>query len=292
MSVAFKTTVFVDSATADTKKITALDVSRFAPSTRIQRPLRAVRFDDGAIVTSPTIDAEKRTAERLLHIETDTGYILECTPDTLICNISKVFVPASSLSIGSELWVNGQPSQSYKDIDFLKEWYVKRGKTQKEIAEMCSTPEYPVSERTVRAYVKRYGLGRGDAGQTFGSDNARYKGEDVTLKGLYERARFNLVKKNVCDMCGAEGNTDIHHKDHDLTNDDPSNLIELCEKCHQAMHKGAMIRHIRHTKITSIRPAGADPTISISTDMGNYVAEGFIVKNDKAYPVQEKTKFE
>ena len=66
--------------------------------------------------------------------------------------------------------------------------------------------------------------------------------------------------------------------DHNLLDSDEDNLVELCEKCHQMQHKGAIIKHTRPTKITVKKPAGSEPTVHFVID--NYVASGFIVKGD------------
>ena len=258
--------------------MSALDVSRLSKTTRQYRPVRSVNIESKEITSAVILSAIKRMNERLIHLETDCGYIIECTDDTVMLTADgwkKVY----EIDVGTELWVNGQPSDAYKDKEFLEEWYVRRGKTQKQIAEMCSTPEHPVAERTIRAWVKKYGLGRGDSGALFGADNPRYKEDLDTQKGLYARARFGIVKKNICAICGREGPTDIHHEDHNLLDSDEGNLVELCEKCHQMQHKGAVIKHTRPAKVTVKRSAGVEQTIQFV--IGNYVAAGFIIKGDE-----------
>ena len=279
MPVSEKTTLFLeDIKNKQSKRIEARDVLWYAPVTRTMRHIRSVDLEDGKVCTTLSTKASRVNGIRLLKIETECGYIIECTPDTLIYTMD-CFVAAADLEIGTQLKVNGQPSDAYRDKAFLEEWYVKRGKTQKEIAEMCSTPDYPVSERTIRAWVKKFNLGRGDSGKVFGENNPRYKGDDVTRKGMYERARFAIEKPTRCEMCGYEGgNIDYHHINHDLLDSSEENLVALCEKCHQATHHGAIIKHVRFTKISKIEPAGIDPAVDISTEAGNYVAAGYIIK--------------
>ena len=275
MPIAYNTTMFFDKANAPVKKMSALDVSRLSKTTREYRPIRTVNIETREITSGTIISIIKRMAERLIHLETDCGYIIECTSDTQILTADG-WKTVSDIDVGCEIWVNGQPSEAYKDPEFLKEWYVRRHKTQKEIAEMCSTPEHPVAERTVRAWVKKYGLGRGDSGALYGEDNPRYKADLDTQKGLYARARFGIIKKNVCSICGREEPTDIHHMDHNLLDSEENNLIEICEKCHQMEHRGAIVKHTRPTKITVKRNAGVEPTVHFEID--NYVASGFIIK--------------
>lgn len=277
MPVAYNSVIFFDNPNRPVKKMSALDVSRLSTTTRKVRPIRSVDIETKEISCDIVLKAIKRMSERLVHLETDCGYIIECTRDTVMLT-GDGWRSVEDLEIGDELWVNGQPSDAYKDKEFLEEWYVRRHRTQKEIAEMCSTPEHPVAERTVRAWVKKYGLGRGDAGAMFGEANPRYNADLDTQKGLYARARFGIVKKNICSICGREGPTDIHHDDHNLLDSDEENLIELCEKCHQMEHRGAVVKHTRPTKITVKRAAGVEPSVHFV--ISNYVASGFIIKGD------------
>lgn len=277
MPVSYSSTLFLDKSGTPTKKMRALDVARLSLTTRKYRPVRSVNIKSREITSDVVLSIIKRMNERLIHLETDCGYILECTNDTLLLSANG-WIPVYEVDVGTEIWVNGQPSEAYKDKEFLEEWYVRRHKTQKEIAEMCSTEEHPVAERTVRAWIKKYGLGRGDAGALYGKDNPRYKEDLDTLKGLYARARFGIVKKNVCAICGREGPTDIHHEDHNLLDSEEDNLIEICEKCHQMEHKGAVIKHTRPAKITVKRTAGVEPTVHFI--VSNYVASGFIIKGE------------
>lgn len=46
---------------------------------------------------------------------------------------------------------------------------------------------YGVSPRTIRAYVDKFDLHRGDAGAKFGEDNPNWKGVNVTKDGGYSR---------------------------------------------------------------------------------------------------------
>lgn len=269
----------MDKEKSPSKKITALDVSRLSRTTRNYRPVRSVDVSTREITSDVVQSAIKRMNERLIHLETDCGYIIECTNDTMLLTADG-WRAVYELEVGCEIWVNGQPSEAYRDKEFLEEWYVRRHKTQKEIADMCSTPEHPVAERTVRAWIKKYGLGRGDSGALFGTENPRYKEDLDTLKGLYARSRFGIVKKNICSICGREGPTDIHHDDHNLLDSEGDNLIELCEKCHQMEHKGAIIKHTRPTKITVKRTAGVEPTVHFV--ISNYVASGYIIKGEEA----------
>ena len=46
----------------------------------------------------------------------------------------------------------------------------------------------------------------------------------------------DAIEKVYCSLCGSIDNLLIHHIDHDRKNNDISNLIVLCKKCHQEHH--------------------------------------------------------
>ena len=40
-----------------------------------------------------------------------------------------------------------------------------------------------------------------------------------------------------CDQCNVAENIDVHHRDGNRNNNDLSNLVPLCKKCHQHTHR-------------------------------------------------------
>lgn len=126
---------------------------------------------------------------------------------------------------------------------------------------------YGVSPRTVRAYVDKFNLHRGDAGAKFGEDNPNWKGVNVSKDGGYSRTHniTDKQKKGVCDRCGFVGVTQIHHDDRNPVNTDSENLIELCVMCHKAEHLGAPVRWIRPARITEKRYAGHEKSYGFNT---------------------------
>lgn len=58
---------------------------------------------------------------------------------------------------------------------------------------------------------------------------------------LSDSERFEIMQRRgwKCDRCGGRVNTatgEIHHKDRDPNNNDPTNLRVLCRSCHLAVH--------------------------------------------------------
>jgi hypothetical protein len=48
-------------------------------------------------------------------------------------------------------------------------------------------------------------------------------------------------REDVCSVCGKECRCVIHHIDFNQTNNNISNLIELCRRCHHIAHNGQII---------------------------------------------------
>lgn len=57
---------------------------------------------------------------------------------------------------------------------------------------------------------------------------------------MYSRSRKFLKAK--CERCDSTDRLHVHHKDADITNNDPSNLETLCVVCHNRHHSAARSR--------------------------------------------------
>ena len=209
----------------------------------------------------------------LKKIRTEDDYEIVISDDCSILTIDG-FKKVSELAVEDVIFANGSEIPLYKDKSAMELLYIKKGKSQKEIAEMCG-----VSPRTIRAWVDKHELHRGDAGALFGEDNPNWEGDDVSKDGGYSRTHLQVDSKltGICSRCGAKGNTQVHHDDRNPTNIDGDNLIELCMLCHKAEHMGFIIRHIRPARITEIAYAGHEETYGFSVENGYVVAQGFII---------------
>ena len=63
--------------------------------------------------------------------------------------------------------------------------------------------------------------------------------------GVYRK----LVESRPCALCGSTKHLVVHHKDHDRSNPDVSNLVVWCRSCHSKHHlrrdsKGRYITHV------------------------------------------------
>lgn len=64
------------------------------------------------------------------------------------------------------------------------------------------------------------------------------KNETISRRGHHKRARRIAGAPQPCGECGFNVAT-VHHKDRNPANNDPSNLIWLCHKCHMQEHAQA-----------------------------------------------------
>lgn len=214
----------------------------------------------------------------IFRIRTQDDYDISLTGDCSILTIDG-WKHVNELAVGDVVLENGQSDPPYKDKKTLEMLYVSKGKTQKEIADM-----FGVKPRTIRAWVDRFDLHRGDAGALFGSDNPAWKGDDISKLGGYDRThrQEDGTLANTCSRCGAVGDVHIHHRNRDPTDTSPSNLEVLCPMCHKAEHHGAIVRWCRPAEITSVKSVGYASTVGFNTMKNNVIIGGLIVGFDKA----------
>lgn len=65
---------------------------------------------------------------------------------------------------------------------------------------------------------------------------SRLKGEALTPESGRQRAR-RITPLVECQRCGQRGKLEVHHRDRNPVNNDPSNLETLCVPCHKAHHR-------------------------------------------------------
>lgn len=58
--------------------------------------------------------------------------------------------------------------------------------------------------------------------------------EKVVRTAYHQRARKH--RKEACEQCNSTSQLHVHHKDSDITNNVPANLITLCASCHLKWH--------------------------------------------------------
>jgi len=68
--------------------------------------------------------------------------------------------------------------------------------------------------------------------RAFGEQNANWKGDDVSYKGIHKYISIRYPKKNKCEHCDFKGFTEYASKDHKYSRK-REDYLELCVPCHQ-----------------------------------------------------------
>ena len=214
------------------------------------------------------------------------------------------------LKKGDFVYINGEAL--YKDKKWLKQKYNVDNLSQEEIGLLCG-----VSKHTIRSWVRKHGLqkelgswsigvephnkyktkknykplkvvsdkmmGNLNGRYATGEDHHSWKGDNITISGAYGRLKILKPKRNVCELCEFNGNTEIHHTDKNPFNNKNDNLIELCVACHKAIHKQETKKRIILSEVTSIDYIGEEETydIEMPSPHHNFIANGFVVHNSQ-----------
>ena len=259
------------------RKIPALEVHRWGKQSRAYRELRTVDVDTHVIAHGKLTYSEIGGDRDTITLETEDAYKVLCSPDSEIYTVDG-WKKAGNIKEGDVIWTNGDPDDRFLDKEWLRQKYVVEGLTQEQIGELCNTPK-----RTIRAYIKRFGLGKGGVGALYGEDNPAYK-EIVSRKGAYFRSYQEYINLGLvqgkCSTCDYVGRTHMHHKNHNPDDTSPENFEELCPKCHRAEHTGWSVRHVRRSVIKHTYNSGTRRCIRLNTESGNIVVEGFVFRGE------------
>lgn len=97
-------------------------------------------------------------------------------------------------------------------------------------------------------------IGIGSGGSQWGNDNPMRKRTENPRRHDYYLKIYHTKGTNspVCENCSSDINLDIHHKDLDKGNNNPTNLIKLCRSCHVRLHK-KLQKIIAEVKLTQNR---------------------------------------
>ena len=187
--------------------------------------------------------------------------------------------------------------QLYRDKEWLYHQNITLNKTFVDIAK-----EFGYNVSTLKNWGRRFGLpkkgtGYFNEGRTpwnkglAPEDDQRVLNQANALREFHhdkkdtrrilkeDTSRYQKYRKDACEICGNNSQLHVHHIDSDRTNNNPNNLITLCNKCHLRVHnKSLMVLH--SDVITDISSAGFEEVYDLEIDNHhNYVANGIIVHN-------------
>lgn len=94
-----------------------------------------------------------------------------------------------------------------------------------------------------------------------------------------DTSEYQKYKKSYCEICNTTEDLEVHHIDHNRTNNFPINLITVCSSCHQSIHS-QNLKILHADEVLSIEYIGEEDVYDLEINhYHNYVANGIIVHN-------------
>lgn len=248
--------------------------------------------------------------KEVYEVKTRLGYSLKSTLKHRYMTSDGSYKLLSELKVGDFIKVNGIPA--YKDKEWLKQKYIIDNLSQDEIGFLAG-----VSKHTIRTWVRKHKLQKELGSWSVGKDphnkgksmsdyeplkvsSSRLKGKPSTqrrgelnsnwrgdkTKSPRDRAKL-WYKAEECVVCGAtkeDRRIERHHRDGDIYNNNPENILILCSYCHKQAHSphGLMYRVVNDS-IESITYVGEEDTYDLEMVNAehNFVANGLVVHNSE-----------
>ena len=210
--------------------------------------------------------------QHCLKLKTKLGYELICTPDHEILTPDG-YIAAGSLNVDDKILVNGT-EELYRNRDWLYHQNITLNKTFVDISH-----EFGFNVSTLKAWARKLGLPKKGTGYFHIGHTPWNKGKSYKRRPS-AMCRYQRYKTSVCAFCGAGDQLEVHHIDKNRKNDDPCNLITVCESCHQRIHSNSLLTAYADI-IVDIADAGDHMVydIAMDSDYHNFVANGIIVHN-------------
>jgi thymidylate synthase ThyX len=221
---------------------------------------------------------------------TRLGYQITCTPDHEILTPNG-YKRLEDLSIGDKVFVNGTDAL-YMNYDWLYNQNITLNKTFVQIAE-----EFGFNVNTIKKWARKLGIPKKGTGYFHIGHTPWNKGitderqanalrkyhhcgrrKDKILKD--DTKKYHKHKGTDCHICGAKENLEVHHIDKNHDNNNPDNLMTVCESCHQRVHSQNLLVAYAD-EIMNIEAIGLKEVYDIEMDSEyhNYIANGIVVHN-------------
>lgn len=229
--------------------------------------------------------------KEVYEITTELGYKLRCTKEHKIYT-NKGWKCLEDININNYIYVNGINVETplYQNREWLYYQNITLNKTFKQIANDFGYNVSTLKKWGRKLNIPKKGTGYFNLGRTpwnkglDENDSLSVKKQIDSLRKYNNKRKLNTVNyqvynKGICEICGTKENLEVHHKDCDRTNNFPSNLITVCESCHQRIHsKNLNIIHL--DKVISIKYIGVTDVYDIEMKKDhNYIANGIVVHN-------------
>jgi thymidylate synthase ThyX len=234
----------------------------------------------------------------VFQVETESGRTIRATA------AHRFFTPEGwrrlgELKVSDRVWANGVPA--YQNSDYLRQRYLEENMERSVLAQ-----ELGVADSTLGKWLRKFGLqkpkpqypnrkaGHGNPGmhtaeersriseRMTGKRNHRWLGDQIRPESGRTRAN-RLYSADRCALCQSDYRVQRHHKDGDPTNNQPDNIVILCDPCHKANHFGQVVMTVFPDRITAIEYAGEVDTYDLEIDhpCHNFIANGFVVHNSQ-----------
>ena len=248
------TVVYADMTNRTVKKRTIEEIYNMDRQYLKQLYVRSANLKTKELINNRINNIYKTGKKEVYLVKTKLGYEIKSTLEHRFYT-DNGWKKLKDIKVGDLVYANSEPA--YKNKEWLKQKYNIENLDQGEIGVLCG-----VTNHTIEEWVRKFGLQKSNSEWNIGREPH---------------------KKGICSICGKKGETEIHHIDKNPRNNNKDNLIELCIKCHNAEHNGAVVKVIRLDEIKSIEFAGIEETydIEMRAPHHNFVANGFIVHNSQ-----------
>ena len=297
----------------DKKPYTIAELCAANPNRRKLMRIRSVN-DEGTLVPNQIKNVVYSGQKEVFRVKTLMGYEIKATAKHRFMREDGSWARLGKLKIGDRILVNGVVA--YKDEAWLRQKYHKENLSQAAIAELagCSTHTVrkwvrvfelqkpmgswskgvapPQKGRTKEDYeplqrssetMKRIGHKPPRNGRA--EKNSNWKGDEC--KSPRDRTKL-WYKAEKCAVCGrTKGQTkrlERHHRDGNIYNNSPENVLILCALCHKAAESPhRTIKRVTPDIIESIELVGVEDTYDIEMEapFHNFVGNGFILHNSE-----------